>query len=56
MGRLVTVHNPGGSVQVDLSEPEARLTGPASFVATVEVVEPGGAAERPVPAATGGRP
>ncbi len=35
-GRLVTVHNPGGAVQVDLSEPEARLTGPAVFVATVE--------------------
>ena len=37
VGRLVTVHNPGGTVQVDLSGPEARLTGPAVFVATVEV-------------------
>jgi len=37
VGRLVTVHNPGGAVQVDLSGPEARLTGPAAFVATVEV-------------------
>ncbi len=37
VGRLVTVHNPGGAVQVDLSGPEARLTGPATFVATVEV-------------------
>ena len=37
VGRLVTVHNPGGVVQVDLSEPEARLTGPAVYVAAVEV-------------------
>jgi len=37
VGRLVTVHNPGGAVQVDLSGPEARLTGPATFVATVKV-------------------
>jgi len=37
VGRLVTVHNPGGSVQVDLSEPEARLTGPAVFVADIDV-------------------
>lgn len=39
VGRLVTVHNPGGSVQVDLSEPTARLIGPATFVATVEVAD-----------------
>jgi len=37
VGRLVTVHNPGGAVQVDLSGPEARLIGPATFVAAVEV-------------------
>ncbi len=37
VGPLVTVHNPGGTVQVDLSQPEARLTGPAVFVAAVEV-------------------
>lgn len=37
VGRLVTVHNPGGTVQVDLSEPTARLRGPAVFVASVEV-------------------
>ncbi len=56
VGRMVTVHNPGGPVQVDLSEPEAGLIGPASFVATVEVAaEPAGAGE-PVGAAAGGRP
>ena len=50
VGRLVTVHNPGGSVQVDLSGPEASLIGPAAFVATVEVAPGfGGAGE-------GGRP
>ncbi|MEJ7765253.1 MAG: diaminopimelate epimerase [Acidimicrobiales bacterium] len=37
VGKLVTVHNPGGTVEVDLSGPEARLTGRATFVATVEV-------------------
>jgi len=37
VGELVTVHNPGGTVEVDLSELEARLTGPAAFVAAVEV-------------------
>lgn len=37
VGRLVTVHNPGGAVQVDLSGVEARLIGPAAFVAMVEV-------------------
>jgi len=39
VGRLVTVHNPGGAVQVDLSEPTARLIGPATFVASVEVAD-----------------
>jgi diaminopimelate epimerase len=39
VGRLVTVHNPGGPVQVDLSGPEARLLGPAAFVAAVEVAD-----------------
>ncbi len=57
VGRLVTVHNPGGPVQVDLSEPEARLTGPASFVATVEVAPGlGGAADQVTEATAGGRP
>ena len=37
VGRLVTVHNPGGPVQVDLSGPEARLIGSAAFIADVEV-------------------
>jgi len=37
VGRLVTVHNPGGAVQVDLSGREARLIGPVVFVADVEV-------------------
>ena len=40
VGRLVTVHNPGGSVEVDLSEAAARLTGPTVFVAAVEVPDP----------------
>jgi len=43
VGTVVTVHNPGGTVQVDLSEPEARLTGPATFVASVDLPEPEGA-------------
>lgn len=42
VGRLVTVHNPGGAVQVDLSGAEARLIGPAAFVAIVEVGPPTG--------------
>lgn len=37
VGHLVTVHNPGGAVQVDLSGTEARLTGPAVFVAAIDV-------------------
>ena len=37
VGRLVTVHNPGGSVQVDLSGPAARLLGPVTHIADVEV-------------------
>jgi len=37
VGPIVSVHNPGGMVQVDLSGPEARLSGPATFVAHVEV-------------------
>ncbi len=41
VGPLVTVHNPGGTVEVDLSQPDATLTGPASFVATVEVASRG---------------
>lgn len=37
VGSEVTVHNPGGAVQVDLSGAEARLAGPVVFVADVEV-------------------
>ena len=49
--RLVTVHNPGGTVQVDLSEAAmARLTGPAAYVADVDVPWPGGGPDG------GGRP
>jgi len=40
VGRLVTVHNPGGAVQVDLSDAGATLGGPATFVAAVEVADP----------------
>ena len=56
VGRLVTVHNPGGTVLVDLSGPDAGLIGPAAFVAAVEVAEagrPAPEAERPL--AAGGR-
>lgn len=42
VGRLVTVHNPGGAVQVDLAGPEARLSGPAIFVADVDAAWPDG--------------
>ncbi len=57
VGRLVTVHNPGGAVQVDLSESEAGLIGPASFVAAVEVAAGlDRAAESLSGAAGGGRP
>jgi diaminopimelate epimerase len=42
VGPLVTVHNPGGAVQVDLSQAEARLIGPAAFVADVDVDDQGG--------------
>jgi diaminopimelate epimerase len=42
VGSLVTVHNPGGSVQVDLAGPEPRLTGPAAHIADLEVDVEGG--------------
>jgi len=37
VGRRVTIHQPGGAVQVDLTGPQIVLTGPATWVATVEV-------------------
>lgn len=37
VGHLVTVHNPGGTVDVDLSGAVARLLGPVTHVADVEV-------------------
>ncbi len=37
VGERVTVHQPGGAVQVDLAGPEVVLTGPATWVATVQV-------------------
>jgi diaminopimelate epimerase len=46
VGDVVTVHNPGGTVRVELAGPEAMLIGPAVFVATVEVPQ----------ARAGGRP
>ncbi len=51
VGRLVTVHNPGGAVQVDLSGPEARLTGPAVFVAAVDVDDATAPMSMPMPGA-----
>ena len=47
VGRLVTVHNPGGAVLVDLLGPDARLIGPAAFVAAVEVAEASGLSPEP---------
>jgi diaminopimelate epimerase len=35
VGRHVTVHNPGGDLEVDVGEDEVLLTGPAEHVATV---------------------
>ena len=37
VGHRVTVHQPGGAVQVELAEYRITLTGPATWVATVEV-------------------
>lgn len=40
-GPVVTVHNPGGPVEVDLTDMDAvLLTGPAAFVADIEVPTP----------------
>ncbi len=36
VGNVVTVHQPGGDVAVDLSGPTVVLTGPAAYVCTVE--------------------
>jgi diaminopimelate epimerase len=46
VGDVVTVHNPGGTVQVELVGLEAMLIGPAVFVAAVDVPQ----------AQAGGRP
>jgi diaminopimelate epimerase len=37
VGKHVTVHNPGGDLEVDLGEDTVLLTGPAEFVARVEI-------------------
>jgi diaminopimelate epimerase len=37
VGRRVTVHNPGGDLEVDVGEDAVLLTGPAEHVATVEI-------------------
>ncbi len=37
VGERVTVHQPGGAVLVDLAGPQIVLTGPATWVASVEV-------------------
>ena len=37
VGRHVTVHNPGGDLEVDVGEDTVLLTGPAEFVARVEI-------------------
>ncbi len=37
VGERVTVHQPGGGVEVDLAGPQIVLTGPATWVASVEV-------------------
>lgn len=42
VGRRVTVHNPGGTVQVELADPEALLAGPAVFVAGIDLPDPAG--------------
>lgn len=39
VGARATVHNPGGPVVVELDEDAARLTGPAVWIADVEVAE-----------------
>ena len=37
VGRHVTVHNPGGDLEVDVGEDTVLLTGPAEIVARVEI-------------------
>jgi diaminopimelate epimerase len=37
VGRNVTVHNPGGDLEVEVGEDSVLLTGPAEFVARVEI-------------------
>ena len=37
VGRNVTVHNPGGDLDVEVGEDTTLLTGPAEFVARVEI-------------------
>ena len=68
VGGHVAVHNPGGTLEVDLDDDEILLAGPVHRVASV-VVEPGLGAGRveaadephhvnraPVRSASGGRP
>ena len=40
VGTTVTVHNPGGDVQVELKDETTLLTGPAVFIARIEVTWP----------------
>ena len=40
-GSAVTVHNPGGAVTVELKDETVFLTGPAAFIARVDVLWPG---------------
>jgi diaminopimelate epimerase len=40
VGTTVTVHNPGGDVQVELKDDTVLLTGPAVFIARIEVPWP----------------
>jgi len=37
VGKNVTVHNPGGDLDVEVGEDTTLLTGPAEFVARVEI-------------------
>ena len=45
-GNAVTVQNPGGAVKVELKDETVFLTGPATFIARVDVLWPGQPRER----------
>ncbi|HVM09202.1 MAG TPA: diaminopimelate epimerase [Acidimicrobiales bacterium] len=47
VGTAATVHNPGGAVSVELKDETVFLTGPATFIARVDVLWPGEPSERP---------